>query len=89
MTDYDKKHRTVDPRGTPNPNDPTMTRLVEQWSVPKFQMGINGGIVLNATQFVHFDIDVFRAQAQWYGANGFAAEKQVVWAYNGGMTVNW
>ena len=52
-------------------------------------MGINGGIVYNATPFVHFDVDAFRAQAQWYGANGFAAEKQVVWAYNGGMTVNW
>jgi len=45
---------------------------------------------------VHFDLDVFRAQASWYGTNNrdnsgalFPAEKQVVWAYNGGMTVNW
>lgn len=83
LTDYDRLHRYLDPR------DPSMQKLAEQWSVPKFQMGINGGIVFNVTQFVHFDIDVFRAQAQWYGANGFAAEKQVVWAYNGGMTVNW
>ena len=52
-------------------------------------MGINGGIVFNVTPFVHFDLDFFRAQARWYGANGFAAEKQVVWAGNGGMTVNW
>jgi hypothetical protein len=83
LTDYDIKHRRLDPR------DPTGQALAEEWSVPKFQMGINGGVVFNPTPFVHFDVDVFRAQAQWYGANGFAAEKQVVWAYNGGMTVNW
>jgi hypothetical protein len=83
LTEYDRKHRTLDSR------DPTNQTLAEEWSVPKFQMGINGGIVYNVTQWVHFDVDVFRAQAQWYGANGFAAERQVVWAYNGGMTVNW
>jgi hypothetical protein len=87
LTDYDKLHKRPDPR------DPT--KLAEEWSVPKFQMGINAGVVFNATPFVHFDIDVFRAQAQWYGANKddngvpFPAEKQVVFAYNGGMTVNW
>ena len=74
LTEYDKRHRRLDPR------DPTQQTLAEEWSVPKFQMGINGGIVFNPTPFVHFDVDVFRAQAQWYGANGFAAEKQVVWA---------
>jgi len=81
LTDYDKLHRRPDPR------DPT--KLAEEWSVPKYQMGINAGVVFNATPFVHFDIDVFRAEAKWYGANGFAPEQQVVFAYNGGMTVNW
>jgi len=84
MTDFDKRHRRLDPR-----YDPSVAPLAEEWSIPKFQLGLNGGIVFNPAPSVHFDLDVFRAQAQWFGANGFAAEKQVVWAYNGGMTVNW
>jgi len=91
MTEFDKRHRRLDPR-----YDPSVAPLAEEWSIPKFQLGINGGIVFNATPFVHFDLDVFRAQASWYGTNNrdnsgalFPAEKQVVWAYNGGMTVNW
>jgi hypothetical protein len=84
LNQFDRLHRWQDPRDPTNPN-----ARVEQWSVPKYQMGINGGIVFNATPFVHFDLDVFRAHAAWYGANGFPAEKQVVWVFNSGMMVNW
>jgi hypothetical protein len=83
LTDFDKNHRRPDPR------DPSGTVQAEEWSVPKYQMGINAGIVYNLTPFVHFDLDFFRAQASWYGANGFPAEKQVVYVANSGMMVNW
>ncbi len=58
-------------------------------------MGINWGLVYNATPNLHFDLDFFRAQADWYAVNTssagvpFAAPKQVVWVSNAGMTVNW
>jgi hypothetical protein len=84
LTEFDQKHKKQDPR---YPND--TTRQVEEWSVPKRQIGINAGVVYNLTPFVHLDLDFFRAQADWYGANGFPAEKQVVYAANSGMMVNW
>jgi len=83
LTQFDRLHTKPDPR------DPSGTRRVAEWSVPKYQMGINAGIVYNVTPFVHLDLDFFRAEAGWYGANGFAAEKQVVYVGNGGMMVNW
>jgi len=83
LTDFDQRHRYPDPR------DPTGMTLAEQWSVPKRQIGINAGIVYNVSPFMHLDLDFFRAQADWYGANGFPAEQQVVYVGNGGMTVNW
>ena len=52
-------------------------------------MGANAGIVYNWTPNLHFDLDFFRAEAAWFGANGYPGEKQVVWVSNGGMTVNW
>jgi hypothetical protein len=82
-TDFDKGHTHADPR------DPTGVARVAEWSVPKYQMGINAGVVYNLTPFVHFDLDLFRAQASWFGANNFPAEKQVVYAVNSGMMVNW
>jgi hypothetical protein len=83
LTEYDRRHRVPDPR------DPTGMTLAEQWSVPKRQIGMTAGIVYNVSPFVHLDLDFFRAQADWYGANGFPPEKQVVYVANGGMTVNW
>ena len=84
MTDYDGKYTMQDPR---NPTDPNAQVLV--WGVLKYQMGINGGIVYNVTPNLHLDLDFFRAEAAWYGVNGFAGPKQVVYVSNGGMTVNW
>src|SRR5262249_2355130 len=89
LTDFDQKHRRPDPRDPRSVTDPVNALPAEEWSVPKRQIGINAGIVYNVTPFVHLDLDAFRAQADWYGANKFPGEKQVVYAYNGGMTVNW
>ena len=34
-------------------------------------MGVNAGVVYHMTPSVHWDLDFFRAQADWYGVNGF------------------
>ncbi len=87
LTDFDEKHKIADPR------DPNGT--VFPFNVLKSRMGVNAGIVYNATPNLHFDLDFFRAEADWYAVNtsstgvAFAAPKQVVWVGNGGMTVNW
>jgi hypothetical protein len=41
------------------------------------------------TPSVHWDLDFFRAQADWYAANGFAGQKQVVWVGNAGLSLSW
>jgi hypothetical protein len=84
MTDYDSKYTMQDPRDPTNPNAQVLV-----WSVLKYQMGINGGIVYNVSPNLHLDLDFFRAEADWFGVNGFAGQKQVVYVSNGGMTVNW
>jgi hypothetical protein len=84
LTDYDNKHTVQDPR---DPNN--LNARVFPFSVPKDQMGINAGIVYHLTPNLHLDLDFFRAQADWYGVNGFTGEKQVVWVSNGGMTASW
>jgi len=81
LTDYDNKHKEADPR------DPTM--LIFPFSVPKDQIGMNAGIVYHQTPSLHWDLDFFRAQADWYGVNGFAGHKQVVWVGNAGMNLSW
>jgi porin-like protein len=87
LTDYDQLHKQADPR------DPAAT--VFPYNVLKRRMGINAGIVYNASPNLHFDLDFFRAEALWYAVNTtsagnpFPAPKQVVWVGNGGMTVNW
>jgi hypothetical protein len=52
-------------------------------------MGVNAGLVYHVTPHLHADLDFFRAEADWYGVNGFAGQKQVVWVGNSGMTVDW
>ena len=84
LTDYDKKHTEQDPRDPNNPN-----ARIFPFSVPKYQMGINAGIVYHLTPAFHFDLDFFRAEAAWYSVNGFIGQKQVVWVGNGGMTASW
>jgi hypothetical protein len=84
LTNYDRTFKKTDPR------DPTATALtIFPFSVPKDQMGINWGVVYHMSPAVHFDLDFFRAQADWYAVNGFAGAKQVVWVGNGGMTLSW
>jgi hypothetical protein len=53
-------------------------------SVIKSQMGINGGIVYNATPNVHFDLEYFRAEAQWW-----LGEKQILNCGSFGAVFNW
>ena len=43
-----------------------------------------GFVLFHRTPSVHFDVDVFRAEAAW-----FLGEKQVIWVYNSGMIYNW
>ncbi len=84
LTDYDQNYKVQDPR---NPNDPNAT--VFPYNVIKDQIGYNAGVVYNVTPRLHVDLDFFRAEADWFAANGLAAPKQVVWVSNGGMTANW
>jgi hypothetical protein len=84
LTDYDNKHKEQDPR------DPTNSAArIFPFSVPKDQIGMNAGVVYNLTPALHFDLDFFRAQADWYPVNGFAGAEQVVWVGNAGMNVSW
>jgi hypothetical protein len=55
-----------------------------QYSNIKYQMGINGGVVYNLTQNLHFDLEYFRAKGKWY-----LGEEQVLNCFSSGMTVNW
>ena len=84
LTDYDNKHKAQDPR---DPNNPAAQ--IFPFSVTKGQMGINAGVVYNMTPSLHFDLDFFRAQADWYPVNNFPGAQQVVWVGNGGMTLSW
>jgi predicted porin len=68
----------------PDPRDPTGMAQVYAFSVIKNQIGINAGVVYNMTPNVHFDLDYFRAEANWY-----LGEKQVLNCFNGGMTFSW
>src|SRR5690606_20788986 len=77
LTDADKERQ-------PSPADPTGMTLIIPNSVIKSTLGINGGVVFHASDSLHFDVDYFRAQADWY-----LGEKRVIHAINGGMTVTW
>jgi len=93
LTDYDKNYLKPDPRD-PRSMDPDMAvrdmaDKVHVWSVLKYQMGINAGVVYHVVPNVHVDLDFFRAEAGWRAVNGFDGQTQVVWVGNGGMTVNW
>jgi len=78
LTDLD---RTPDQ----DPRDPNnMDAKVIKFSVIKYQAGANAGIVYNVKPNVHFDVDVFRAQAVWY-----YGEQQILYVANAGMILNW
>jgi hypothetical protein len=53
-------------------------------SVIRSQMGINGGVVYNATPNLHFDLEYFRAEGKWW-----LGEKQVLHSAAFGMIFNW
>lgn len=84
LTDHDNLAKVQDPRDPANPN-----AQIFAYNVLKSQMGINAGVVYNMTPSLHFDLDFFRAQADWFAVNNTAGQKQVVWVGNAGATVNW
>jgi hypothetical protein len=69
LTDLDKAPAPVD--SSPN-------------SIIKDQMGTNAGVVYNMSPNVHFDLEYFRAQSDWW-----LGEKQILNMGAFGMTFNW
>jgi hypothetical protein len=53
-------------------------------SVLKHQMGINAGVVYNMSPNVHWDLEYFRAEGEW-----FLGEKQILHCGAFGLTFNW
>jgi len=53
-------------------------------SVLKQRVGLAVGVVYHLTDYLHLDVDYFRADAEWW-----LGEKQVVNTYNAGMTLTW
>jgi len=67
----------VDPQYfLPNGQPPT--------SVLKQRIGVAAGVVYHMTDYLHLDVDYFRASAEWW-----LGEKQVVNTYNAGATLTW
>jgi hypothetical protein len=84
LTDYDNKHTVQDPRDPTNPS-----ARVFPFGVLKSHFGVNAGVVYHVTPALHLDLDFFRAEADWYGVNGYAGQKQVVYVGNSGVTYSW
>jgi hypothetical protein len=63
---------------------PNPTTNMVATSVLKRRMGIAGGVVYHFSDFLHFDIDYFRAQADWW-----LGQRQVVNTINSGVTLTW
>ncbi|HEY5091023.1 MAG TPA: hypothetical protein VIK30_13680, partial [Polyangia bacterium] len=53
-------------------------------SVLKQRVGLAGAVVYHFSDYLHFDIDYFRASAEWW-----LGEKQVVNTFNSGLTLTW
>jgi hypothetical protein len=64
----------------PNPATPDPF----QYSVIKQQLGLSAGVVYHHTDWLHFDVDYFRAQFTWY-----QGESQNVNVLNAGVTMTW
>jgi hypothetical protein len=54
------------------------------YSLLKQRVGLAGGIVYHFSDYLHFDIDYFRASAEWW-----LGETQVVNTFNSGLTLTW
>jgi hypothetical protein len=76
LTDDDKSRRIPDPLNA--------GRTIPSQSLIKDQIGINAGAVYHWGESLHFAVDYFRAQLDWY-----LGEKQVLHSFSGGMTVTW
>jgi hypothetical protein len=76
LTEDDKARRLDHPL---NPGE-----TVPEHSLIKNQIGVNAGVVYHWKKSVHFALDYFRAEFNW-----FLGERQVIHATNGGMTVTW
>jgi len=53
-------------------------------SVLKQRVGLAGAVVYHFSDYLHFDIDYFRASAEWW-----LGETQVVNTFNSGLTLTW
>ena len=77
---------------SPDPSHPLLSSV----SVLKYQAAFAAALVFHPRDYLHFDIDYMRAQAQWFGAPillanmpGYQAEHQGINFINFGMTVTW
>jgi hypothetical protein len=71
---------------TPALNDDATPAVADpfQYSIIKQQVGLSAGAVYHHTDWLHFDVDYFRAQFSWY-----QGEKQAVNVLNAGATLTW
>jgi hypothetical protein len=83
-TEYDRTHTVQDPRDLMN-----AAAQILPFSIIRWQMGINGGVIYHLSPSLHFDLDLVREQADWTPVDGFPGPRQVVYIANSGMTANW
>lgn len=74
--------------------DPVANPLSTQTSVFKYQVGYAAAFVYHIRDYLHFDLDVFRGDARWFGAPsvlnaGGSAEKQTYTFVNTGLIATW
>ena len=53
-------------------------------SIIKSQMGISAGVVWHVKEWLHLDLDGFRADCRW-----FLGEKQIINTVSTGMNLTW
>jgi len=53
-------------------------------SIIKSQMGLSAGVVWHVKEWLHLDLDGFRADCQW-----FLGEKQLINTVSSGMNITW
>ncbi|HXI54583.1 MAG TPA: hypothetical protein VNO55_00870 [Polyangia bacterium] len=71
----------TDVERTADPNNPTGD---PKYSVLATQTGVSGAIVFHAADYLHFDIDVMHADAEWN-----LGEHQRIFYVNAGTTITW
>jgi hypothetical protein len=63
---------------------PNATTGTLAFSLLKQRVGVAGAVVYHFSDYLHFDIDYFRASAEWW-----LGETQVVNTFNSGLTLTW